>query len=124
MEYHVRTAYGVLASVAFSNLNKLLLGIMKGVEYLGTLWALSSIILEIMDETQGAAFHSPYPHCPGCQRMGEAFAVDDTALWILRVGLMFMMHTTLMQQSAQQWASLIHATLNLLKCFWYGIRWY
>jgi hypothetical protein len=29
MEYHVRTAYGV-ASVAFSNLNKLLLGIMQG----------------------------------------------------------------------------------------------
>jgi hypothetical protein len=81
-----------------------------------------------MDETQGAEFHSPYyPHRPRCQRrMGEAF-VDDTALWILRMGLMFMMLTTLMQQSAQRWASLIHATggtLNLLKCFWYGIHWY
>jgi hypothetical protein len=29
MEYHVRTAYGV-ASVAFSNMNKLLLGVMQG----------------------------------------------------------------------------------------------
>jgi hypothetical protein len=79
-----------------------------------------------MDETQGAEFHSPYPNRPGCQRTGEAF-VDDTALWILRMGLMFMMLTTLMQQTAQRWARLIHVSggaLNLLKCFWYDIQWY
>jgi hypothetical protein len=50
-----------------------------------------------MDETQGAEFHSPYPNRSGCQHTGEAF-VDDTALWILRMGLMFMMLTNLMQQ--------------------------
>jgi hypothetical protein len=115
-----RTAYGV-ASVAFSNMNNLLLGVMQGAGHSGTLWALmSSIILDNMDETQGAEFHSPYPNRPGCQRTGEAF-VDDTALWILRMGLMFMMLTNLMQQSAQLWARLIHVTggaLNLLKCFW------
>jgi hypothetical protein len=64
--------------------------------------------------------------------MGEAF-VDDTALlllWILCMGLIFMMLTTLlMQQSAQRWARLVvHTTggaLNLLKFFWYGIHcWY
>jgi hypothetical protein len=54
--------------------------------------------------------------------------VNDTAQWILQMGIMFMMlRTTLMQQSAQQWAWLIFAStggaLNLLKCFWYGIHW-
>jgi hypothetical protein len=111
MEYQVRTAY-VVANVAFSNLNKLLLGVsMQGAGHSGTLWwaLTSSIILGIMDKTQGAEFHSPYPHRPGCHRTGEAF-VNDTALWILHMGLMFMMLTTLMQQSAKRWASLIHAT--------------
>ena len=127
MEYHIRTAYGV-ASVAFSNMNKLLLGVMQGAGHSGTLWTqTSSIILSIMDEMQGADFHLPYPNRPGCQRNnGEAF-VGNTALWILRMGLMFMMLTNLMQQSAQRWARLIHVTsgaLNLLKCFWYGIQWY
>jgi hypothetical protein len=92
MEYHVRTAYGV-ASFAFSNMNKLLLGVMQGgAGHSGTLWELttSSIILGIMDETQGAGFYSPYPNQPGCQHTGEAF-VDDTALWILQMRLMFMM---------------------------------
>ena len=37
MEYHVRTAYGV-ASVAFSNMTKLLLGVMQGAGHSGTLW--------------------------------------------------------------------------------------
>jgi hypothetical protein len=43
------------------------------------------------------------------------------------MGLMFMMLTTMMQQTAQRWARLIHVSggaLNLLKCFWYGIQWY
>ena len=78
-----------------------------------------------MDETQGAEFHSPYPNRLGCQRTGEAF-VDDTSLWILRMGLLFMALTTIMQQTAQRWARLIHVSggaLNLLKCFWYGIHW-
>jgi hypothetical protein len=67
MEYHVRTAYGV-ASVAFSNMNKLLLGVMQGARHSRTLWSLtSSIILDNMDETQGAEFHSPYHNRPGCQ---------------------------------------------------------
>jgi hypothetical protein len=68
-----------------------------------------------MDESQGADFRSPYPNS------------DDTALWILRMGLLCMMLTTLMQQAAQRYARLIHVTggaLNLLKCFWYGIQWY
>jgi hypothetical protein len=113
-------------------MNKLLLGVMQGAGHSGTLWALtSSILLDIMDETQGADFHSPYPNRPGCQQTGKAF-VDDTALWwILRMGLLFMTLTTLMQQTAQRWARLIHATtggaLNLLlvlKCFWYVIQWY
>ena len=73
MEYYVRTAYGV-SSVAFSNMTKLLLGVMQGAGHLGTLWALtSSILLDMMDEMQGAEFHSPYPHRLGCQRTGEAF---------------------------------------------------
>jgi hypothetical protein len=72
MEYHVRTAYGV-ASVAFLNMNKLLLGVMQGAGHSGTLWAFtSSILLDIMDKTQGAEFHSPYPNRPGCHRTGES----------------------------------------------------
>jgi hypothetical protein len=62
-----------------------------------------------MDESLGAEFHSPpYPEdSPGCQCTGEAF-VDNTALWILRMGLLFMMLINLMQQSAQRWARLIY----------------
>jgi hypothetical protein len=51
MEHHVRTAYGV-ASVTFSNMNKLLLGIMQGAGHSGTLWwALTSSI--ILDNARG-----------------------------------------------------------------------
>jgi hypothetical protein len=115
IKYYVqRTAYGVASILAFfSNLNKLLLGVMQqGAGHSGSLWALtSSIILDsIMDEAQGADFHPPYyPECAGCQRTaGEAF-VDDIALWIawtlpvVQLGLMFMMLAdhALMQQSAQ-----------------------
>ena len=41
MEYYVRTAYGV-SSIAFSNMTKLLLGVMQGAGHSGTLWALTS----------------------------------------------------------------------------------
>ena len=100
MEHYVRTAYDV-SSVAFSNMTKLLLGVMQGAGHSDTLWALtSSILLDIMDETQGAEFHSPYPNQLGCQQTGEGF-VDDISFWILRMGLLFMALTTLMQQTAQ-----------------------
>ena len=126
MKFFVRTAYGV-TDMAYSNLTKMLLGVMQGAGHSGALWALiSSGLLDIMDKMTGATFHPPFPSKDSCQRPGEAF-VDDTALWVLRLGLMFAMITAIMQQSAQKWAGLIFATggaLNLLKCFWYGVNWY
>lgn len=43
------------------------------------------------------------------------------------MGMMFIMLANFMQQLAQKWAWLIFATggsLNLMKCFWYGIQWH
>ena len=124
MEYFVRTAYGVSAE-AFSNLIDWILGVMQGGGHSGCLWALtSSIMFEQMEETPGAVFHSPHP-LRSSSRTGEAF-VDDTSLWLLRLGMILTMAITVMQTSAQRWERLLYATggaLNLAKCFWYGIEW-
>jgi hypothetical protein len=52
--------------------------------------------------------------------------VDDTSLWILRLGLILVVAITLMQATAQHWEQLLYSTggsLQLAKCFWYGISW-
>ena len=125
MRYHVRTAYGV-ASQAFSNAIKWLLGVMQGGGHSGSLWALtSSVMFDQMEATPGATFYSPNPK-RGTRRIGEAF-VDDTALWLLKMGLLLAVVIDMMSSSAQRWERLLFATggaLNLLKCFWYGIAWY
>jgi hypothetical protein len=99
MKYHARTAYGI-SSTAFSNLTDWVLGIMQGAGHSCTLWALnSSIMLEQMENTPGATFHSPRP-ATSTRRTGEAF-VDDTSLWILRLGLLLTAAISLMQRTAQ-----------------------
>jgi hypothetical protein len=124
MEYYVRTAYGV-SSTAFSNFTDWILGVMQGSGHACCLWVLtSSVMLDQMDKTPGATFHSPHPH-RSTQCTGEAF-VDDTSLWLLRLGLPLLAAITLMQITAQRWERLLFATggaLNLNKCFWYGVEW-
>jgi hypothetical protein len=125
MKYYVRTAYGI-STTAFSNTIDWILGVMQGAGHSCTLWALtSSVMFEKMEETHGARFHSPRPQRTH-RRTGEAF-VDDTTLWLLKLGLLLSAAVTLMQQTAQRWERLLHTTggaLNLNKCFWYGIAWY
>lgn len=100
MEYRVRTAYGV-SSEAYSNFVDLLLGVMQGAGHSGALWAItSSIMFNIMDHMPGATFHSPYPRRT-IRRTGEAF-VDDTTLWLLKLGLMLASATALMNETAQR----------------------
>jgi hypothetical protein len=124
MEYHVRTAYGV-SSQAFSNAIDWILGIMQGSGHSCSGWGLtSSVMLDQMDDTTGATLHSPQPQRQ-TKRTGEAF-VDDTSLWIIRLGLALTMAVTIMQNTAQRWERLLYATggaLNRAKCFWYGIQW-
>ena len=124
MEYHVRTAYGV-SSEAYSNFIDFLLGVMQGAGHSGALWAItSSIMFDLMEHTHGATFHSPIQQRT-IRRTGEAF-VDDTTLWLLRLGLFLAAAATMMQEMAQRWERLSYATggaLNLKKCFWYGIKW-
>ena len=99
MRYYVRTAYGI-SSAAFSNLTDWILGVMQGSGHACCLWALtSSVMLDQMDHTPGATFHSPHPY-RFTKRTGEAF-VDDTSLWLLRLGLSLMAAITLMQITAQ-----------------------
>jgi hypothetical protein len=99
MEYHVRTAYGV-STEAFSNLNDWLLGGMQGGGHTGALWALtSSIMFDQMDNTPGAEFHSAHPQRTS-NRAGKAF-VDDTTLWLLKMGMILTVAIALMQTSAQ-----------------------
>jgi hypothetical protein len=125
MHYYVRTAYGV-AERPFSNLIDWILGVMQGGGHSGGLWALtSSVMIDTMEDTFGAEFHSPYPARECCRRIGEAF-VDDTTLWALRLGITFALLIAIMRKTAQRWERLLYATggaLNLLKCFWYGINW-
>jgi hypothetical protein len=53
-----------------------------------------------METTPGTIFHSPcFQHSN--QRTGKAF-VDDTTLWLLKLGLLLLAAITLMQQTAQQ----------------------
>jgi hypothetical protein len=81
-------------------------------------------MFEQMDSTPGAIFHSPSPHRT-VRHTGEAF-VDDTTLWLLRLGLLLTAATVLMQTTAQRWERLLYAmggALNLAKCYWYGIEW-
>jgi hypothetical protein len=59
MHYYIRTAYGISAEV-FSNLVDYILGIIQGSRHAGTGWALTtSVVLDEMDNTTGATFHSP-----------------------------------------------------------------
>ena len=55
----------------------------------------------------------------------EAF-VDDSSLWLLKLGLALATVIELMQTAVQKWERLLYATgsaLNHAKCFWYGIDW-
>ena len=57
--YHVRTAYGT-SKETFSNFIDYILGLMQGTGVAGPGWAVtSSVILDQMDTTHGAYFHSP-----------------------------------------------------------------
>ena len=56
---------------------------------------------------------------------GKAF-VDDSSLWLLRLGLTLNIIIGYMQTMAQKWERLLYATgraLNHAKCFWYRIKW-
>jgi hypothetical protein len=118
MEYPMWTAYGV-SSAAYSNFIDFLLGVMQGAGHSGALWAIaSSIMFDLMEHTPGATFHSPIKHRT-IRRTGEAF-VDDTTLWLLRMGLFLAAAATMMQETAQRWERLLFATggaLNLNKFF-------
>jgi hypothetical protein len=85
----------------YSNMIDWLLGItMQGARHSGTLWALtSSVMLDQMDATHGADFHSAHPH-QLCHRTGKAF-VDDTTFWLLKLGLLLAAAIAIMQNSTQ-----------------------
>jgi hypothetical protein len=101
MEYYVHMAYGV-SSRAYSNLVEMILGIMQGPGHSSALWAITnSVMFEQMDSTPGAIFHSPSPYRT-VRHTGEAF-MDDTTLWLLRLGFLLTAATVLMQTTAQRW---------------------
>jgi hypothetical protein len=81
-------------------------------------------MLDQMEQTPGATFHSPRPN-KMIKQTGEAF-IDDTTLWLLQLGLYLPLIVMMMQSMAQQWEKLLYATggaLNRAKCYWYGILW-
>lgn len=99
MEHYVQTAYDI-SSKAYSNIIDLILGVMQGAGHSGALWAItSSIMFELMEDTPGAIFHSPFPHRL-IRRTGEAF-VDDTTLWLLRLGQFLVAAAAMMRETAQ-----------------------
>ena len=58
-QYHVRTAYSISIET-FSNIIDYILGLMQGTGVAGPGWAVtSSIMLDQMETTHGAHFHSP-----------------------------------------------------------------
>ena len=96
MQYHVHTTYGI-STTAFSNAIDWILGVLlQGAGHSCTLWVLtSSVMFDKMETTLGAILHSPCPHCHN-RCTGEAF-VDDTTLWLLKMGLLLSAVVTLMQ---------------------------
>jgi hypothetical protein len=78
MEYFVRTAYGT-SPQAYSNAINWILGIIQGSGHSCPSWGLtSSVMLDQMEQTPGATFHSPRPNKVS-RRTGEVF-IDDTTL--------------------------------------------
>jgi hypothetical protein len=65
-------------------------------------------MLDQMETTPGTTFHSPGPHKVS-QRIGEAF-IDDTTLWLLRLGWFLPLIVNMMQSMAQRWERLLYAT--------------
>jgi hypothetical protein len=124
MEYYVRTAYGT-SPQAFSNAIDWILSIIQGSGHSCPSWGLtSSVMLDQMEKTPGATFHSPQLHQVS-QWIGEA-SIDDTTLWLLRLGWFLPLIVAMMQCMAQRWERLLYATggaLNRAKCYWYGISW-
>jgi hypothetical protein len=100
MKYHVRTSYGT-SPQAFSNAIDWILGIIQGSGHSCPSWGLtSSVMLDQMEQTPGATFHSPWPH-KTIKRTGEAF-IDDTTLWLLGIGLYLPLIVTMMGSMAQR----------------------
>ena len=86
----------------FSNLIDYILGLMQGTGVTGLGWAVtSSVMLEQMETTHGAHFHSPREKHKST-RTGEAF-IDDSSLWLLKMGLTLCTVIQLMQSAAQKW---------------------
>ena len=123
--YHVQTAYGISIET-FSNFIDYILGLMQGTGVTGPGWAVtSSVMLDQMETTHQAHFHSPQEDQKST-RTREAF-VNDSSLWLLKMGLSLCTIIQLMQFAAQKWEQLLYATggaLNHPKCFWYGITWH
>ena len=117
-------AYGI-STETFSNLIDYILGLIQGTGHMGPGWALtSSVTFDKMETTHGTHFHSPQPN-QDCHHTGEAF-VNDSSLWLFKLGLDLATVINFMQASAQKWEHLPYAmggALNHAKCFWYGIRW-
>ena len=89
------------------------MGLIQGTGHAGPGWALtSSIMLDKMETTPGATFHSPRPHNE-CQHTGEAF-VDDSSLWLLKMGMALTNIIGYMASTAQKWERLLYATGGVL----------
>ena len=99
-KYHVHTAYGISANT-FSNFIDYVLGLIQGTRHAGPEWALtSSVMFDKMETTHGAHFHSPRP-AQDCQCTDEAF-VDESSLWLLKLGLALTTIIGYMQAYAQK----------------------
>ena len=98
---HVRTAYGISAK-AFSNFIDYVLRLIEGTGHAGPRWAMtSSIMFDQLDNTHGAHFHSPCTN-QMCRHTGGAF-VDDSSLWLLKLGLTLNIIIGYMQDTTQKW---------------------
>ena len=118
-------AYGI-PTETFSDMIDYILGLIQGTGHAGPGWALTSgsVMFDKMETTHGAHFHSPPPN-RDCHHTSEAF-INDSSLWLLKLGLALATVINFMQASAQKWEHLLYATggaLNHTKCFWYGIGW-
>ena len=112
MKYYVRTAYGT-SPQAYLNAIDWILGIIEGSGHSCPSWGLTSrVMLDQMEQTPGATFHSPHPRIVS-KRIGEAF-IDDTTLWLLQLGLLLPMVVPMMQSMAQRWEKLLYATSGAL----------
>jgi hypothetical protein len=126
MKYYVKTAYGTSKDHFTATFLRVVLGMLQGSSKVCRIWRLhSSLQFDVLDKQfQPAIFPSPRAEVFTAQN-GEAF-INDTTLWETSSTATLEELMMVMAEKAQAWEQIsdgLGGALNLLKTYFYTIRW-